>query len=1138
MVMQIFFSAWRNSDARRARAGSPGIRHSEGCRPVASCFPRFHTLVCLCTILVPAFNGAPACLAQSFSLNDILTLRCKANGFYVAVQTNSLNLAANRPYPGLLEEFTLVDGGSGSYALRARYNGDYVCAESEGGAPLVANRTAIGAWEQFDLVDQGGGLYALRSRVNNRYVTAAPGNLIANQVTPGTDWEKFVVKNNAVGWRVIRPRYSPNEIVVAACTPQDYGAKGDGVSDDTAAFQDAANRIAALGGGVIFVPAGSYAFQGTLNIPDGITLHGDWQDWSTNSTGAVGTIFKVYGGRGQSNSAPFIFLNGSTALKGVTLWYPEQAPGNIVAYPFCIGDYGDNVIQNVILVNPYQGIQVWPPNSGGKHIFSTIIGTPLSKGLDLDMIADIGHLEDIRFNPEIWPTSKLAGAPAAGGPHATWMRANGTGIRIQRIDGETCIDTFISGYKVGLEANRSTNGPSGATFYSGSISNCGTALLAPAMAGQSGLMFTKFIFDGDTCVNSQPTNDSSYVQFHTCQFYGRSGLAVTMGGNWSSRMQFQNCIINGRMQLNYGLFSIVNSSLSVSSGQYHISMSTDSSCRAALVGCNFSPVRSIYNPGSAYRVILDGRRAIPNALPDVSWQKVKQDYLSRQPARTNLYVVTDAAWGARGDGVSNDAPAIQSALDAAGAAGGGIVFLPGGEYMLLGPLDVPSGVELRGTYELRHRTWPGQDGKNKGAILQPYANQTQPDGPPTVALEANSGLVGVTFSYESQDPSSLTSFPPTIQGRGGNIYVIGVLSPNSWYYVDLDTYTCTNHLIYMADCFALRKGFVVGQGSSGSIVDCHANWTYWIDNYASQSRLRQIDEPNVYDFVEHNNEAYILGDCSELLVKDFWIFTRLFTRCVDQNGRGPYATCFAHMCDIAVEGFRFEAAAPSSIDVINPTMAILCDFTDMTLVGINSTSNFLGQARFFNSALFARPTWDFIVGGGDVRFDLLHMFDHSINGGRVDGGTLHLVNKSSWIAYDQTFPVYQIYFGTNAGTPGKVSEVICCSATSGVHYSNPNAANAVKAWVNFPLQSLVANTPRELASPQLLASPAADPSSLILAWPGDVGYFGLFQTSGLFPSATWLAVTNTPYYSNNQWALTFPGTNSAAYYRLAAPHGR
>src|SRR6185369_10674832 len=116
--------------------------------------------------------------------------------------------------------------------------------------------------------------------------------------------------------------------------------------------------------------------------------------------------------------------------------------------------------------------------------------------------------------------------PVSGGPHAVWMRANGTGIRIRRIDGEIGIDTFISGYKVGLEANRSTNGPCGATFYSGSISNCGTALLAPAMAGQSGLMFTKFDFDGDVGVNSQPVSDSCFIQFHTCQITGRNGLAA------------------------------------------------------------------------------------------------------------------------------------------------------------------------------------------------------------------------------------------------------------------------------------------------------------------------------------------------------------------------------------------------------------------------------------------------------------------------------------------------------------------------------------------------------------------------------------------------------------------------------------
>jgi len=464
--------------------------------------------------------------------------------------------------------------------------------------------------------------------------------------------------------------------------------------------------------------------------------------------------------------------------------------------------------------------------------------------------------------------------------------------------------------------------------------------------------------------------------------------------------------------------------------------------------------------------------------------------------------------------------------------------LPGGKYKLLGSLDVPAGVELRGTYEMRHRTWPGQDGKAKGAILQPYANQGQSNGPPAVGLEANSGLVGITFSYEAQSPTNLTSYPPTIQGRGGNIYVIGVVSPNSWYYVDLDTFPCTNHFVYMADGFAMRKGFVVGNGSSGTIVDCHANWTYWIDNYDSQSCLgyasaAQIDA--VQSYIEHNNEAYILGDCSELLVKNFWILTRAFTRFIAENGRGPFATCFAHMCDVAVEGFRFEANAPSSINLINPFMAVFGHYGDLTPIGISSTSNFLGQARFFNSSLFAQPAWDIIVGGGDIGFELLHMFDHSINGARVDGGTLHLINKSSWIAYDQTFPVYQIAFGTNAGTAGKVSEIIGCSASSGVQYSNTNPANVVQSWINFPLLNLSATTPNELTPPRLVASQNNSGVQWTLAWPGNIGYFGLFQNADSSFLSPWVAVTNAQIYSNNQWMVTLPATNANTFFRLKAP---
>ena len=474
------------------------------------------------------------------------------------------------------------------------------------------------------------------------------------------------------------------------------------------------------------------------------------------------------------------------------------------------------------------------------------------------------------------------------------------------------------------------------------------------MPFQAGLQFSKFDLDGDTAV-AHTSNTIATLQFYDCSLTGRNGTAVDFEGpadNWISWAQFQDCTISGTLQLDSGVFNVVNSSLNVSQGSHQCVLGANAT-RAAFTGCFFSPSQSIVNSGNPNRVIVDGRRAIQYALPDVEWTNIVNDYLSRRPAKTNLYVVTDAPWNAAGNGVADDTAAIQSALTAAGNNGGGIVYLPGGKYHLTNTLDVPGRVELRGPYEMRHRTWPGPDGIAKGAVLQPYAGQGTTDGPPAIALEANSGLVGVTISYETQN-SNCIPFPPTIQGRGGNVYVIGVVCPNPYYYVDLDTYTCTNHLIYMVDGWALSKGYCVGNGSSGSIVDCQGNWTYWWDNYDSASDLNNDNgawkEP-VLNFSEHTLNMYTFGNCTELLVKDFVIPSHTFLHCVSENGRGPNITGVGTICDETGEGFRFDAAGPCNFNTVNSTMAIFADYPDLqtNVVGVVSSANFQGAARFFNS---------------------------------------------------------------------------------------------------------------------------------------------------------------------------------------------
>lgn len=55
-----------------------------------------------------------------------------------------------------------------------------------------------------------------------------------------------------------------------------------------------------------------------------------------------------------------------------------------------------------------------------------------------------------------------------------------------------------------------------------------------------------------------------------------------------------------------------------------------------------------------------------------------------------------APYSATGDGTTDDLAAIQAALDAASAAGGGTVYLPAGVYLCSGVLSVPSYVHLTG----------------------------------------------------------------------------------------------------------------------------------------------------------------------------------------------------------------------------------------------------------------------------------------------------------------------------------------------------------------------------------------------------------------------------------------------------------
>src|SRR2546427_4100404 len=112
----------------------------------------------------------------------------------------------------------------------------------------------------------------------------------------------------------------------------DSGAKGDGTTDDTGAFQRLLDAAAKAGGGTVHAPRGNYFFAGHLNVPNGVTLEGVWQsvpahnglrDAGLPKPTEGGTTFLITESAGNEEGSPFITLNHNSTLKGVVLFYPD-----------------------------------------------------------------------------------------------------------------------------------------------------------------------------------------------------------------------------------------------------------------------------------------------------------------------------------------------------------------------------------------------------------------------------------------------------------------------------------------------------------------------------------------------------------------------------------------------------------------------------------------------------------------------------------------------------------------------------------------------------------------------------------------------------------------------------------------------
>ena len=378
---------------------------------------------------------------------------------------------------------------------------------------------------------------------------------------------------------------------------RNFSARGDGTTDDTAAFQRALDSAHAAGGGTVYAPPGRYLFRGVLNIPEGVTLRGSFscvpshtgtRDKGQPRPGDDGTALLATAGRGSEDGTPFITLNSNSSVAGLVIYYPEQVTdAEPVAYPWAIAMRGKNPAAfDLELLNPYQGIDA---SRNERHNIRNICGQPLRRGIWVDAIYDIGRVENVHFNP--WWVGH--------GPLYQWQTRNGEAFLFGRADWEYVFNTFCFGYRVGYKFVHSGTGECNGNFLGIGADDCNRAVLVEQSAAFALLIangeFTSFHGEDPTMVEVLDTN-RGVVRFVNSAFWGPCNQIAKIAGRGT--VGFSDCTFvewkKDRAAIQAASGSILIRGCEFRQNQPHISLG-ESVARAVVTGNLFTGPTQIQN---------------------------------------------------------------------------------------------------------------------------------------------------------------------------------------------------------------------------------------------------------------------------------------------------------------------------------------------------------------------------------------------------------------------------------------------------------------------------------------------------------------------------------------------------------------
>jgi len=321
-------------------------------------------------------------------------------------------------------------------------------------------------------------------------------------------------------------------------------------------------------------------------------------------------------------------------------------------------------------------------------------------------------------------------------------------------------------------------------------------------------------------------------------------------------------------------------------------------------------------------------------------------------------------FGALGDGKTDDTAAFQKALDAAGKAGGGVVYAPRGNYFFTGNLNVPNAVTLAGIWQsvpahngIRDRGLPKPT--DDGTTFLVTAGAGREDGPAFITLNTNSTLKGVVLYYPQQNVDDEPKpYPWAIAMRGKNPAVLAVEMLNP--YNGIDATRNERHLIRDVHGQPIRRGIMVDAiFDIGRIENVHFN-PWW------------SNKPKLLGWQKENGEAFIFGRSDWQYVYNTFCFGYKIGYKFIKSRRGVCNGNFLGIgADDCYTALVVEQSAPYGLLITNGEF-VSFHGPDPTMIEIARENT--GSIRFVNCAFWgpcnqiAKIAGRGTVGFGDCTF--------------------------------------------------------------------------------------------------------------------------------------------------------------------------